>query len=155
MDFALARVDGSDLRLEVAPVLIGRAHVGEQDIAKLLVDFTSADQFRRPQPDSFLMDVGRFAREACRHGAADIGMVDVVDDEAGDLTVVEDRLPKMDIGRVGCDVTTIRIVGDTDIAVLIVADGIDHAPVVVCSEPHSAKIVGRRKTLAIGRPQDP
>ena len=45
-----------------------------------------------------------------RHGAADIGVVDVAADEADELAIAEYRLPDMDVGRVGRDEARIGIV---------------------------------------------
>ena len=120
VDLALADVDAGDLGVEVAPVLLGQAHIVGDDAQQVLVEHAVAHQPHRRNAHALLMDLGQRARQRGRHRAADIGVVDVIADEADELAVAEDRLPQMDVGRVGRDVAGIGIVGDADVAFAVV-----------------------------------
>ena len=101
LDLALADGNGGDLGVEVAPVLLGHAHIGAQDLDDILVQHAAADELARRDADAFLLDLGQRARERSRDGAADVRVVDVAGDEADELAVDEDGLPDVDVGRVG------------------------------------------------------
>ncbi len=132
---ALARIAGGDLRLEIAPALLGCPHVGEQYVEHLLIDLATMHDLGRRYADAFLMHLGQGARQRSRHGAADVGVMYVADGEADDLPVMENRLPDVDVGRMRAHEAGVGIVRDADVAFLVVADGADRRSIVEADEP--------------------
>ena len=104
---------GSDLRLQVGPAGLGRAHVGE-DQAQHLV----------PQPDgrddqALLPDRRRPGRHRARHESADVRMVRAGAGVADDLFADRKRRDERDVRQVRP--TRERVVEDEDVARLRVA----------------------------------
>ena len=147
---ALARVHAGDLGVHVAPVLLGHAHVGEKDVAHVAVELAPAVELHGRQPHALLVHLGQRARERRRHRAAHVGVVDMGDREAGDLALVEDRLPDMHVRRVRAHEARVGIVGDRDVAFLVAVDEPQRAAVVEADEPGDAQLVGRGEGLAVG-----
>ena len=98
---ALAGVHGRDLRLQVAMVLLGHADVGQHHIEQRLVQRALLVELVGRNADAFLVDLGQLPRQRGRHRAADVGVVDVADGEGDQLVLPEDRLPHVQVGRVG------------------------------------------------------
>ncbi len=90
-----------DLRLQVALVLLGHADVGQHHIEQRLVQLARLVELVGRDPDAFLMDLGQLPRQRGRHRPTDVGVVDVADREGDELVLPEDRLPHVQVGRVG------------------------------------------------------
>ena len=103
MHLSLADIDAGDLRVEVAPILLGQADIVGDEAQQILIHDAVAHQTHRRNPQALLVDLGQAARQSRRHCAADIRVVDMIADEADELAVTEDRLPHMDVGGVGRD----------------------------------------------------
>jgi len=101
-DSPLADMAGSDLRCEVAFALARRAHVGENQVEHLAIDYAGAHNAHWRDSDSFLIDFfGRTHRS--RVPAADIGVMSAIGDvEVGPgRTVEKDGQDHGDVGQVG------------------------------------------------------
>ena len=142
VDLALPRGHGRDLRLEIAPVLLGHAHVHQHHVDQLLVELAALVELRRREADAFLVHVDVRPREARRHRAAHVRVVDVSDREAHQLPIVEDGLPQVDVRGVGAHEPAVGVVGHAEIAFLVAVDEVDDAAVVQPDEPGGAQIVG-------------
>ena len=140
LDLALAGVERAGQRLEVAHVQMRLADIHRHDPQDLLVEDPVAHQGHRREADALLMDLGQRARQARRHRAAHVGVVDMAADEADDLALVEDRLPEMGVGRVRREIAAIGIVGEGDVARPIVVDQLDRPVVVHARIPGRAEI---------------
>ena len=151
VDLALAGVHGGDLRLQVAVVLLGHAHVGQHHVEQRLVELALVVELVRRDADAFLVDLGQLPRQRCRHRAAHVGVVDVADGEGDQLVLPEDRLPHMQVGRVGADEAAVGIVGDADVARPVVADHAHGIGVVEADEPGGAEIARAGEGHAVGR----
>ena len=150
VDSALARIHRGDLRLQIAPVLLRHANIGEQDVEDVLIDLPRAHDLCRRQANAFLVNLGQRARQAGGHRAADIRVVDVTDSETHDFAGVEDRLPDMHVRRMGADEAAVRIVGEADIAFLVPVYRPDDIAVIHADEPSGAEFRGGRESVAIG-----
>ncbi len=151
VDLALARSHRGELGLEVAPVLLGHAHVGEHHVEQNLVELALLVDLARRNTDALLVHLGELTRQRRRHRATDIGVVDVPDREGDDLVAPEDRLPHVQIGRMRADIARIGIVSDAHIARLVVRDHADRVAVIEADEPGRAEIARAGEGHAVGR----
>ena len=145
VDSALANVQGRNLGVQVAAILLGCAHVDHHDLEHRFVDNALANDFQRRKPDPFLLHFRQGSREGGRHRAAHVGVVDMTADEADDFARVKDRLPQHDVGCMGRAKSAIGVVGHADVAGLVVIDHIDDRSVVDPWVPGCAQRLGRRK----------
>ena len=143
VDLAFSDVDRSDLRFEIAPVLFRHAHVQPQDTRHILVQFAVADNLQRRNADALLHDIGQGARQRGGHRAADIGVVNMADHEAEDVAAVKDRLPDMNIGGMSGDVARIGVVGNADVAFVVMVDQRQHRRIVDAAVPGRAEAARR------------
>ena len=72
--------------------LFGDAHVGEQQVERRLVDAPAFQDLERRDADAFLIDLGRLARHAAGHHAADVGPVGAHGREEDQPAVPEHRI---------------------------------------------------------------
>ena len=94
---ALARGHGRDLRFQITPVLFRHAYVGQHDGENVIIDHALFQNLGGRYADAFLMHLGQSPRQAGRHRAAHVRIVDMTDHETDDLALMKDRLPDMHI----------------------------------------------------------
>lgn len=145
---ALAGLKRADQRLEVAEVLVRLAHIEHHDAQHFLVQFATPVKLRRRKADALLVHLGQRPRQACRHRAAHVGIVDVSAGPADDLAVVEDRLPQVQVGRVGSEEPAVGIVGKGDVFRFVVRDHGHGAGVADARIPGGAEIHRHRDRRA-------
>ena len=98
------------LRREVAPPLVGRAHVPEKHAEQILIAYPLTEELHRRDDQPFLKHLGR-ERERARRHAADVGVVGAArHEEARRLVgvVEEDGRDHRHVGEVGA--ALVRIV---------------------------------------------
>ncbi len=95
MHFALAGVHRRNLCLEIAPVLLRHAHIGQHDIERLLVQFTRFVELRRRHSHALLMHFGEGARQTRGDSAPNIRIVDMTNGITDELAVVKYGFPQM------------------------------------------------------------
>src|SRR4051812_4691060 len=116
--------------MEIANVLAGNADIDGKYVKDSLVEEAVAADGRGRDSHAFLMNFGKGAGKARGHGAAHIGVVDVARDEADKPAAGENRLPKMEIWRMGRDVTAVGIIRDPDVPILVTFGGTQHSCII-------------------------
>jgi hypothetical protein len=110
------------------------------------------DELHRREADALLMDLRQRSRQRGRHRAAHIGVVDMADGEA-DSSPSKIGIHRCMSGAWVQTIAGIGVVGDADVARLVVRDRVDGALVVEPDEPGRAEILRAGEGLPAGRGQ--
>ena len=150
LHLAHADLGAGDLRQQVAVVLFGQAHVGFDQRQKILVHLPVAHQPHRRDAQTFLVDFGQGSRQRSGHGAAHVGVVDVVADEADQFPLVEHRPPHVQVRRMGGDKAGIGVGHHAYVAVSVIEPA-QNARIVEAGVPGRAHRDGRGDGQSLGR----
>ena len=101
VDAPLARHEAGDQRLEVAPVLLGDAAVGQDHVEQVPVHRAAHEQLLRRQAQPLLEDLARPRRDARRHQPADVRAVEEARPVADQAALPEDRAHEVQVGQMG------------------------------------------------------
>ena len=113
-------------RVDVAPDLIGNAHIGLDDLGELRVERTGAIELHRRDAESLLKDLAVGRRDASRRAAAHVGGVQKAPTECDQLAVEENGCDQIEVGRMGDEPAGgVGIVGEQHVARLPVLDARD------------------------------
>jgi len=85
------------------------------------------------------MRITQRARQRGRNSAADVGIVDMPDHKARDLTLIKHRLPDMDIRRMGGHIARVGVVSDADVPFPVAVDQFQYRAVVDTAVPRRAE----------------
>ena len=119
-DAPLGRFQRADHGVEIAPGVVRRAMVGEDDAPDVLDVLAAVDQLHRGQTQPLLVDVGRVGGEGARRLAADLGDVTDVAGEAEELIADEHRPHHHVLGEMAA--AAVAVVVDEDVAGMEVLD---------------------------------
>ena len=109
---------------QVAPALVGRPDVGEQEVEDVLVQPAAGIELERRDDQAFLEELGGQGHGARGH-AADVGVVGPIGDEESQPAADEDGGDAGDVGQVGA--AAVGIVEDDEVA-LFEGHGFERRP---------------------------
>ena len=121
----LPDIEGGNQCLEIAPVLIGNATVRQKEVEELLIEIALPEEFGRGNDQSLLLNIRAGWRDTARNLAPDVTCVDERPGETEQFAIDKDGLPDVEIGDAGHGAGRCRVIGDQDIAILVVRDRLD------------------------------
>ena len=145
VDPLLADPQGRQHGGDVAPVEVGNAAVGLEQVDDVVVQHAALHELDRRDPDPFLEDLVKRRAHAARLGAADVGRMDEGPRVADQAVLVVVRLDEVEVGQMRRQRTReIGIIGEDNVAGSEVVELPDRGHGVQIDEQTDAGIAGTR-----------